>query len=133
MRRLDGDAFIRFLTDQPHCSVCFVDDGSTDDTAAVLEGLHARLPERVHVVKLKANVGKAEAVRQGVMHVRSLNRFAVVGYWDADLSTPLAELQAILLALELNPDWYWRWVPDSGGWARPSSEAACGVCWGGCS
>lgn len=104
VRRLDGDAFIRFLTDQPQSAVCFVDDGSSDGTAAALDGLHARLPERVHVLKLKANVGKADAVRQGVLHVHSLGRFAFVGYWDADLSTPLVELQAMLQVLELNPD-----------------------------
>ena len=104
VRRLDGDAFIRFLTDQPHCCVCFVDDGSVDGTAAVLDGLHARLPERVHVLTLPANVGKAEAVRQGVLHVHAPGRFAFVGYWDADLSTPLAELRAMLAVFELNPD-----------------------------
>lgn len=104
VRRLDGDAFIRFLTDQPQCSVCFVDDGSADGTAAVLDGLHARLPGRVQVLKLPANVGKGDAVRQGVRHIGALGRFAFVGYWDADLSTPLAELRAMLAAFELNPD-----------------------------
>lgn len=104
VRRLDGDAFMRFLSEQPQCSVCFVDDGSVDRTAEMLDGLHARLPERVHVLKLGANVGKADAVRQGVRHAGALGRFAFVGYWDADLSTPLAEVRAMLAAFDLNPD-----------------------------
>ena len=103
VRRLDGDAFIRFLTQQPHCSICFVDDGSADGTGTALDALRTRLPERVHLLKLPANVGKAEAVRQGVLHLRSLGGFAIAGYWDADLSTPLAELQAMLLVFEMNP------------------------------
>lgn len=56
------------------------------------------------MITLAANVGKAEAVREGVLHMGALGRFAFVGYWDADLSTPLAELRAMLAAFVLNPD-----------------------------
>ncbi len=104
VRRLDGDAFIQFLTEQPGCSVCFVDDGSVDGTPELLDLLRARLPERVHLLKLRTNAGKAEAVRLGVRHAGAFGRFAFVGYWDADLSTPLAELRAMLAVFDLHPD-----------------------------
>lgn len=104
VRRLDREAFLRFLMDQVDCSVCFVDDGSVDGTAALLDGLQARLPERVHVLKLAANAGKAEAVRRGMRHISALGHFAFIGYWDADLSTPLAEVRGMLAAFDLNPD-----------------------------
>jgi glycosyltransferase involved in cell wall biosynthesis len=104
-RRLDGDAFIRFLHEQPQCAICFVDDGSSDGTPGVLDATRARLTERVLVLALPKNVGKAEAVRQGVLHVASARRFALLGYWDADLSTPLAELAAMLAVFDLQPDY----------------------------
>ena len=48
------------------------------------------------MIDLARNSGKAEAVRQGVAHAVALRRFAFIGYWDADLSTPLSELDGLL-------------------------------------
>ena len=59
--------------------------------------------ERILVVRLSSNRRKAEAVRQGIRHVSESQRFPFVGYWDADLSTPLGELDHILNAFSLSP------------------------------
>jgi dolichyl-phosphate beta-glucosyltransferase len=84
-------------------SICFVDDGSTDGTASVLSALKAKAPSHIELITLGRNCGKAEAVRQGMLHVARSNRFAFVGYWDADLSTPLDDLDGLLSALAGNP------------------------------
>jgi glycosyltransferase involved in cell wall biosynthesis len=84
-------------------SICFVDDGSTDGTAGVLSALKAKAPSNIEVITLGRNCGKAEAVRQGMLHVAGSNRFAFVGYWDADLSTPLDDLDGLLSVLAGNP------------------------------
>ena len=86
--RLEVRAFEAFLERSEGVSLLMVDDGSTDGTSRVLEQLRAAHPQRVSVLGLGANVGKAEAVRRGVK--LALRRSpAMVGYWDADLATPL--------------------------------------------
>jgi glycosyltransferase involved in cell wall biosynthesis len=48
------------------------------------------------VLDLRQNGGKAEAVRQGVQASLEWKPFDFVGYFDADLSTPLREIPYIL-------------------------------------
>ena len=102
-QRLRRDTFLEFLRERPHAHLCFVDDGSSDGTLKAVEALSAEGGARILVHKLAKNSGKAEAVRQGVLHAASLGRFAFLGYWDADLSTPLSQLDLLLAALEADP------------------------------
>lgn len=86
--RLDVGAFQRFAAHRPVCRFLFVDDGSEDQTAEVLQGLANENPACFAVVRLMPNVGKAEAVRQGILHALD-DQPEMVGFWDADLATPL--------------------------------------------
>jgi dolichyl-phosphate beta-glucosyltransferase len=103
-RRLRGADFLSFMAAHPSASLCFVDDGSRDRTVAVLEQLRSNYPERILVHRLAKNGGKAEAVRAGVLHVAASAQFPIVGYWDADLSTPLDEVDRLLQVLRDHPD-----------------------------
>ena len=85
--RLDTGAYTSFLSRFP-VDVYFVDDGSRDNTRAVLDRLQSAHPDQVRVVVLENNRGKAEAVRQGVLASLDAGH-PLVGYFDADLSTPL--------------------------------------------
>ena len=49
-------------------------------------------PLQIEVLALAKNSGKAEAVRQG-MNSSLKGSFDYVGYWDADLATPLAAIE----------------------------------------
>ena len=91
--RLRTEEFRRFGELHPEISLVFVDDGSTDDTAEVLESL-ASSAGNIRVLKLERNRGKAEAVRQGMLTV--LPSACDCGFWDADLSTPLDEIPPML-------------------------------------
>ena len=66
--------------------VLFVDDGSTDDTANMLEKLTTNV-SAASVLRIKKNGGKAEAVRHG-LNVALGNGAQIVGYCDADFATP---------------------------------------------
>jgi glycosyltransferase involved in cell wall biosynthesis len=100
--RLDFAAFDRAIEADPRLALLFVDDGSRDETRALLDAFARRRPERVRVLALPSNRGKAAAVRAGVLDAfASSARF--VAYWDADLSTPLGELARLVAALEADP------------------------------
>src|SRR5262245_1157379 len=102
-RRLRGPDMLAFVREHRGFAICFVNDGSQDGTLAAVEALRASAPHDVIVLNLPENQGKAEAVRQGVLHAASTKRFSLIGYWDADLSTPLVELSSLLRVFDLDP------------------------------
>lgn len=90
--RLDTGAFINFLQDCPDVDFVFVNDGSADTTLDVLQTIESAFRDRVDVLSLSQNSGKAEAVRQGLLHATTSGA-SFVGYWDADLAVPLNAIQ----------------------------------------
>jgi glycosyltransferase involved in cell wall biosynthesis len=87
-KRLRLDEFERYLKDKTNVSFIFVNDGSTDNTLEIINQLCSVAPHQIRCKSLRKNEGKAEAVRQGFLMAIELG-FANIGYWDADLSTPL--------------------------------------------
>ena len=87
--RLQLSEFSRFFKKDNTTFFCFVDDGSTDGTKKIVADFVKKNPERAQAVFLSFNQGKAEAVRQGINTLLKTHKFQFVGYWDADLATPL--------------------------------------------
>jgi glycosyltransferase involved in cell wall biosynthesis len=87
-QRLNGAAIEAFLARQADVVLLCVDDGSRDATPEILTRLSAACPGRVHAWRLEENCGKAEAVRRGILRAAELG-FRDIGFWDADLATPL--------------------------------------------
>jgi glycosyltransferase involved in cell wall biosynthesis len=93
--RLDVAAFHAFAAANRDVEFVMVNDGSGDDTLAVLRAVAARAPEQVRVIDLGVNRGKAEAVRLGMLEAFGRRpRFA--GYLDADLATPLSAIPQLV-------------------------------------
>jgi dolichyl-phosphate beta-glucosyltransferase len=89
--RLQLAAFRSFATPSHEIRFLFVNDGSTDKTAALLEDLRSSDPSKFAVLQLQQNSGKAEAVRQGILAAADLQP-DYTGFWDADLATPLGTI-----------------------------------------
>jgi dolichyl-phosphate beta-glucosyltransferase len=102
-QRLDPSAFAAFAASRPGVRLLFVDDGSTDATPAILERIRAASPASVELVRLAANQGKAAAVREGILAGLRLDP-GLIGFWDADLSTPLAAIDDFLALAARRPD-----------------------------
>ncbi len=100
-KRLDVDALRAASVPGHELELVLVDDGSRDGTRAVLEGI-AKARGGTRVVALEKNSGKAEAVRRGVLDAIGRHPLAV-GFWDADLATPLNELPAFVEVLDRHP------------------------------
>jgi glycosyltransferase involved in cell wall biosynthesis len=84
--------------DRSHLFV-FVNDGSEDATLEVLQDLHRDHPQRCTYIDLPQNFGKAEAVRRGLLSAFETNP-DFVGYWDADMATPLEAIPSFCEVLE---------------------------------
>lgn len=104
--RLPVHAFERFLQSEKYRSIgiLFVNDGSRDATIEVLESLRLRFADRISVLDQQPNRGKAEAVRNGMLHVIASRQAAFTGYWDADLATPLDQIFDFLDLMEGRPE-----------------------------
>lgn len=89
--RLKTALFTDFLRQYEKFTLFLVDDGSKDNTHEKLEEIKASAPQQVEVIRNINNLGKAEAVRNGMLVAYSSGKFEQIGFLDADLSTPFSE------------------------------------------
>lgn len=90
--RLPSEKFVEFVHEGHDIDFLFVNDGSTDNTLEVLERLQRVSGTAISVLDKKVNGGKAEAVRDGMLRAIELGGSGFVGFWDADLATPLSAI-----------------------------------------
>ena len=94
-KRLPQEQFVRYAEQHDDVAFLFVNDGSRDNTLEVLNALASR-HERLLVLDLQPNGGKAEAVRRGMLHAAEVCKPSYVAFWDADLATPLDEIEPMV-------------------------------------
>ena len=86
----------RYIREQRlNTEVLVIDDGSTDQTAAIANSWKERIPQ-LRVLSNGINRGKGFSVRHGSLDARG----DVVLFTDADLSAPIEEGEKLLKALE---------------------------------
>src|SRR5258708_16159943 len=79
--------------------VLVVDDGSKDNTAAIVERW-MRVHPRLHLVKNAGNRGKGYSVRNGLLQAAG----EIVMFTDADLSAPMEEAERLMAAIAAGAD-----------------------------
>ncbi len=101
--RIPLSEFIDITRQYDNIHFCFINDGSTDKTKNVLQDISELLKERVSILHLKKNEGKAKAVQAGVIHLFENENLQFLGYWDADGATPLKDIFKFVEVLEKKP------------------------------
>jgi glycosyltransferase involved in cell wall biosynthesis len=79
--------------------VLVVDDGSKDDTAAIVQRWMAKY-SRLHLLQNPGNRGKGYSVRNGLLQAAG----DIVMFTDADLSAPMEEAERLLAAINEGAD-----------------------------
>jgi dolichyl-phosphate beta-glucosyltransferase len=89
-------AYRAFIETHPQVMVCFVNDGSTDNTMEVLGAIKKDFPQQVEVIENAQNMGIGETVSNGINHAFSFQNIEEAGFLDADLSTGFDEYLEML-------------------------------------
>lgn len=89
--RLPLDKYRTFLSKNKDSLICFVNDGSSDNTLGALEELRKEFNANTEVISNQRNLGKAETVRNGINYCTKKFDLEYIAYLDADLSTSLKE------------------------------------------
>ena len=90
-KRIDKERMYNFLKVHKNVLLCFVNDGSSDQTLEVLTTIKSNFPQNVEAISTESNVGKAEAVRTGILYCNTNFKSNKIAYLDADLATTLEE------------------------------------------
>ena len=101
VERISLDNFYQIFTAFPNYNFLLVDDGSSDQTIQILEEFQSKFSS-IKVLKLPKNVGKAEAIRSGVLSISDKD---FIAYYDADLATPFSELDKLIQFSVQNPNY----------------------------
>ena len=79
--------------------ILVVDDGSTDNTSAIVQHWMAAHP-RLHLIQNPGNRGKGYSVRNGLLQSAG----EIVMFTDADLSAPIEEAERLIAAIDRGAD-----------------------------
>ena len=74
-----------FLQNNKKTLICFVNDGSTDNTIECITSLQNEFSDNVKIINHRENKGKAAAVKTGFNYCNETFNFENIAYLDADL------------------------------------------------
>lgn len=80
--------------------IIFTNDGSADNSAAILKEFHMRRPHQIRVIDFNGNFGQHMAIMAAFERVRG----EIVMTMDADLQNPPEEIHKLISAIEAGHD-----------------------------
>lgn len=88
----------RFLATDSNVDFLFADDGSKDNTAQIIKTLIMKNSSRCTGYFAEKNLGKGNIIQAAYQSLTPHQKqsFDWIGYWDADLATPLGEVANML-------------------------------------
>ncbi len=99
--RINLEAFRSFRSEsKKSIDFLFVNDGSKDQTLRILTEFCSK-EKHFRVLDLGENCGKAEAIRRA-MSGAVIEQYRYMGFFDADLATPLIEIENLLKHAEIS-------------------------------
>ena len=103
--RFRTEPFLEFLAADGPIDFLFVNDGSSDKTLVMLDAMRRGHEDRISILDKKINGGKGEAIRDGMREALGASGAGCeyIGFWDADLATPLYAIPQLLRQLEETP------------------------------
>lgn len=101
--RLPQEDFKTFFKSHPDIDVLFANDGSRDNTLRMLQELTADYAN-AHVFDGGANQGKANVVRAACRYAAENFSYDYIGFFDADLATPLEEIDHFVQTIAAKPE-----------------------------
>lgn len=93
---------IQELHDTTLADIYLCNDGSTDGTQAVINGLTDTF-DRCFSIHYTQNSGKANTLYKSAGELLAKNSYSHIGYFDADFSTPVTEINRMLEYLNTLP------------------------------
>ncbi len=103
-KRLDTKSFTEFIMSNDNYHLCFVNDGSSDDTFEELRRMKIICGDRISIFNMLNNRGKAAAVQNGAKYLYNREDIKYIGFMDADLSTSFKDFDKLVTTLKTNDD-----------------------------
>lgn len=91
---------IASLIDNSETDIFFANDGSNDQTAALINSFIEKHPDRCNLIDFKQNSGKANTIYKAIKQINEEGKYDFIGYFDADFSTPVGEIIRMVKELD---------------------------------
>ncbi len=101
---LNVEAFISFIQKNDDYHLCFVNNGSKDNTLEVLHHIKNQRTIKVSIIDMKKNKGKAAAVRVGARYFFNRHDVDYIGSIEADLSIDFSDIERLVQTIHENKD-----------------------------
>ncbi|MCP3965166.1 MAG: glycosyltransferase [Lentisphaerae bacterium] len=91
-RKIQLGTLAEMLNDEPGLTLCFVDRGSTDRSSSILKDFCSRFETRTVFLQPGGHLSFVRAIYFGLKKMFEDESMGYVGYWDAEMATPLSVL-----------------------------------------